>query len=151
MDPNVPLVVPEVNPEEIAHEISVQTKEFENKLSQLETLNFSSPMEDNGYDVSNYLDINPMFGTMEDMDLLLSECKKRDMYIMMDIVANHTSSEHEWFKESRKSKDNPYRDYYIWRDEPLHNMGSIFGGSAWEYDENTNQYYLHMLICKKKW
>ena len=94
---------------------------------------FSSPMEDNGYDVSNYLDINPMFGTMEDMDLLL-----------MDIVANHTSSEHEWFKESRKSKDNPYRDYYIWRDEPLHNMGSIFGGSAWEYDENTNQYYLHM-------
>ena len=105
---------------------------------------FSSPMEDNGYDVSNYLDINPMFGTMEDMDNLLAECKKRDMYIMMDIVANHTSSEHEWFKESRKSKDNPYRDYYIWRDEPLHNMGSIFGGSAWEYDETTGQYYLHM-------
>ena len=105
---------------------------------------FSSPMEDNGYDVSNYLDINPMFGTMEDMDTLLEECKKRDMYIMMDIVANHTSSEHEWFKESRKSKDNPYRDYYIWRDEPLHNMGSIFGGSAWEFDEVTNQYYLHM-------
>ena len=105
---------------------------------------FSSPMEDNGYDVSNYLDINPMFGTMQDMDTLLEECKKRDMYIMMDIVANHTSSEHEWFKESRKSKDNPYRDYYIWRDEPLHNMGSIFGGSAWEFDEVTNQYYLHM-------
>lgn len=105
---------------------------------------FSSPMEDNGYDVSDYLDINPMFGTMSDMDLLLEECKKRDMYIMMDIVANHTSSEHAWFKESRKSKDNPYRDYYIWRDEPLHNMGSIFGGSAWEYDEVTKQYYLHM-------
>ena len=105
---------------------------------------FSSPMEDNGYDVSNYLDINPMFGTMEDMDLLLSECKKRDMYIMMDVVANHTSSEHEWFKESRKSKDNPYRDFYIWRDEPLFNKGSIFGGSAWEYDETTKQYYLHM-------
>lgn len=105
---------------------------------------FSSPMEDNGYDVSNYLDINPMFGTMEDMDTLLEECKKRDMYIMMDIVANHTSSEHEWFKESRKSKDNPYRDYYIWRDEPLHNIGSVFGGSAWEYDEATGQYYFHM-------
>ena len=105
---------------------------------------FSSPMEDNGYDVSNYLDINPMFGSMEDMDTLLAECKKRDMYIMMDIVANHTSSEHEWFKESRKSKDNPFRDYYIWRDEPLHNIGSVFGGSAWEYDKTTGQYYFHL-------
>lgn len=80
---------------------------------------------------------------MEDMDILIAETKKREMYIMMDIVANHTSSEHDWFKESKKSKDNPYREYYIWRDEPLFNMHSTFGGSAWEYDENTKQYYFH--------
>ena len=104
---------------------------------------FKSPMEDNGYDVADYLDVNEMFGSMVDMDKLISECKKRDMYIMMDIVANHTSSEHEWFKESRKSKDNPYRDYYIWRDEPLFDRQSTFGGSAWEYDEVTKQYYFH--------
>lgn len=104
---------------------------------------FKSPMEDNGYDVADYLEVNDMFGTMEDMDMLINEAKKRDMYIMMDIVANHTSSEHKWFQESRKSKDNPYRDYYIWRDEPLFNRNSTFGGSAWEYDENTKQYYFH--------
>lgn len=104
---------------------------------------FKSPMEDNGYDVADYLEVNEMFGNMEDMDKLISECKKRDMYIMMDIVANHTSSEHKWFQESRKSKDNPYRDYYIWRDEPLFNRQSTFGGSAWEYDEATGQYYFH--------
>lgn len=104
---------------------------------------FSSPMEDNGYDVADYKGINPLFGTMADMDLLIAECKKREMYIMMDIVANHTSSEHYWFKESKKSKDNPYRDYYIWRDEPLMDMQSTFGGSAWEYDETTKQYYFH--------
>ena len=104
---------------------------------------FKSPMEDNGYDVADYLEVNEMFGNMEDMDKLISECKKRDMYIMMDIVANHTSSEHKWFKESRKSKDNPYRDYYIWRDEPLFDRMSTFGGSAWEYDEATGQYYFH--------
>jgi glycosidase len=105
---------------------------------------FASPMEDNGYDVADYLDINPMFGDMKDMDELLDECKKRDMYVMMDIVANHTSKDHKWFKESRSSKDNPYRDYYIWRDEKVHDMQSIFGGSAWEYDEQTKQYYLHL-------
>ena len=104
---------------------------------------FKSPMEDNGYDVADYLAVNEIFGSMEDMDLLIAECKKRDMYIMMDIVANHTSSEHEWFKESKKSKDNPYRDYYVWRDEPLFDCQSTFGGSAWEYDENTKQYYFH--------
>ena len=104
---------------------------------------YKSPMEDNGYDVADYLTINDLFGTNEDMYTLIDECNKRNMYIMMDIVANHTSREHNWFKESRKSKDNTYRDYYIWRDEPLHNMGSIFGGSAWEYDETTNQYYYH--------
>lgn len=105
---------------------------------------FASPMEDNGYDVSDYTEINPMFGNMKDMDELLSECQKRDMHIMMDIVANHTSSEHKWFMESRKSKDNAYRDYYIWRDEPMFDIQSIFGGSAWEYDETAEQYYLHL-------
>lgn len=104
---------------------------------------FKSPMEDNGYDVADYLQINDMFGTMADMDELLAECKKRNMFIMMDIVANHTSSLHNWFIESKKSKDNPYRDYYIWRDEPLFLRQSTFGGSAWEYDENTKQYYFH--------
>lgn len=104
---------------------------------------YKSPMEDNGYDVADYLTINNLFGTNEDMYELIDECKKRDMYIMMDIVANHTSSQHMWFEESRKSKDNPYRDFYIWRDEPLHDMQSVFGGSAWEYDEVTGQYYYH--------
>ena len=104
---------------------------------------YKSPMEDNGYDVADYLTINELFGSNKDMENLIDECKKRNMYIMMDIVANHTSSEHEWFKQSRSSKDNPYRDYYIWRDEPLHNMESTFGGSAWQYDETTNQYYYH--------
>lgn len=104
---------------------------------------YKSPMEDNGYDVADYLTINELFGSNKDMEDLIDQCKKRDMYIMMDIVANHTSSEHEWFKQSRSSKDNPYRDYYIWRDEPLHNMESTFGGSAWQYDETTNQYYYH--------
>ena len=104
---------------------------------------FASPMEDNGYDVSSYYEINKLFGSMEDMDNLIDECKKRNMYIMMDIVANHTSSEHPWFKESKKSKDNQYRDYYIWKDEPLFDRQSTFGGSAWEFDPSTNQYYFH--------
>ena len=107
------------------------------------TPHYKSPMEDNGYDVADYYHVNDIFGKDEDMDLLLEECKKRDMYIMMDIVANHTSNQHPWFIESQKSKDNPYRDYYVWRDEPLFNYGSVFGGSAWKYDKQTNQYYLH--------
>ena len=107
------------------------------------TPHYKSPMEDNGYDVADYYHVNELFGSDEDMDLLLEECKKRDMYIMMDIVANHTSNQHPWFIESQKSKDNPYRDYYVWRDEPLFNYGSVFGGSAWKYDEKTKQYYLH--------
>ena len=90
-------------------------------------------MEDNGYDVSDYKQINELFGTMEDMDCLIEETKKEICYIMMDIVANHTSSQHFWFQESKKSKSNPYRDYYIWRDEPLFDMQSCFSGSAWEY------------------
>ena len=104
---------------------------------------FASPMADNGYDCASYRDVNPMFGTNEDIDTLLAELKKRGMYLMIDVVANHTSDKHPWFIESRKSKDNPYRDYYVWRDEPLYDFKSCFGGSAWQYDETTKQYYLH--------
>lgn len=105
---------------------------------------FTSPMVDNGYDIADYCDINPLFGTMEDMDLLINEAKKRDIYIMMDMVANHCSSEHRWFKEAIKSKDNPYHDYFIFRDKPMHpEHKSCFGGEAWEYVESLNQYYFH--------
>lgn len=109
---------------------------------------YKSPNDDNGYDISDYTDIMDEFGTMQDMDQLLEEAKKRDIKIIMDMVFNHSSDEHKWFIESRKSKDNPYRDYYIWRDpvdgkEP-NELGSVFSGSAWQYDETTGQYYLHM-------
>ena len=104
---------------------------------------YKSPMKDNGYDVADYLNINEMFGSNEDMDKLIDECKKKDMYIMMDIVANHTSDKHRWFIEASSSKDNKYRDYYIWKDSPLYDLQSTFGGSAWEYDKKTNQYYFH--------
>lgn len=103
---------------------------------------YKSPMKDNGYDISDYQDIDPSFGTMEDMDLLLKEAKNMGIRIVMDLVINHTSDQHKWFIESKKGKDNPYRDYYIWRNEPT-DMTSCFGGSAWEYDETTNQYYFH--------
>lgn len=110
---------------------------------------YQSPMDDNGYDISDYQAIAPEFGTMDDMDQLFAEAKARDIRIVMDLVVNHTSDEHHWFKEARKSRDNPYRDFYIWRDEPPkkgdHNyLESVFGGSAWEYDEQTGQYFLHI-------
>lgn len=105
---------------------------------------FKSPMIDNGYDIADYCDINPLFGTMEDMDRLIKEAKKREIYIMMDMVANHCSSEHHWFKEAIKSKDNPYHDYFIFRDKPVHpEHRSCFGGEAWEYVPSLNQYYFH--------
>lgn len=104
---------------------------------------FKSPMVDNGYDVSDYTAVNEMFGTMDDIDELIFELKKRGMELMIDIVANHTSDKHRWFQESRKSKDNPYSDYYIWRDEPVNDHPSCFGGSAWEYDAERKQYYFH--------
>ncbi|WP_028402330.1 alpha,alpha-phosphotrehalase [Ectobacillus panaciterrae] len=104
---------------------------------------YTSPQNDNGYDVSDYYAIDESYGTMEEFEQLLSEAKKRDIGIMMDIVVNHSSTEHKWFQEARKSKDNPYRDFYIWRDEPT-NWQSKFGGNAWEYDEATEQYYLHL-------
>lgn len=104
---------------------------------------YKSPNDDNGYDISDYCDIMDEFGTMEDWKRMISEIHKRGMKLVMDLVANHTSSEHRWFKEARKSKDNPYRDYYYWADKPRNNWKSTFGGSAWEYDETTEQYYLH--------
>ncbi|GAA4063624.1 alpha-glucosidase [Amphibacillus indicireducens] len=114
---------------------------------------YESPNDDNGYDISDYKAILDDFGTMEDFDLLLAETHKRGMKLIMDLVINHTSDEHEWFIESRSSKDNPYRDYYIWRPakdgkEP-NNWESIFNGSAWEYDEKTDEYYLHVFSKKQ--
>ncbi|WP_286231987.1 alpha,alpha-phosphotrehalase [Neobacillus mesonae] len=109
---------------------------------------YQSPQRDNGYDISDYYQIHAEYGTMADFEELLSEAHKRGLKIMMDIVINHTSTEHEWFKQARSSKDNPFRDFYIWRDgkngEPPTNWKSKFGGSAWEYDETTDQYYLHL-------
>ena len=104
---------------------------------------FKSPNEDNGYDVSDYRDIMDEFGTMEDAKELISQMHSRDMKLIMDLVPNHTSAEHVWFQESRKSKDNPYSDYYYWFDSPPNDWPSMFGGSAWQYDEGRGQYYLH--------
>ncbi|WP_043614937.1 alpha,alpha-phosphotrehalase [Chromobacterium violaceum] len=104
---------------------------------------YRSPQRDNGYDVSDYYSIDPAYGEMEDFELLLAEAKRRGMGVMLDIVVNHTSTEHAWFQEARKGRDNPYRDFYIWRDAP-NNWQSKFGGSAWEWDEASDQYYLHL-------
>ena len=114
---------------------------------------YQSPNDDNGYDISDYRAIMQEFGTMEDFDRMLSEMHKRGIRLVMDLVVNHTSDEHKWFVESRKSKDNPYRDYYIWRDakegkEP-NNWGSCFSGSAWKYDPQTEMYYLHLFSKKQ--
>ncbi|PFE96975.1 glucohydrolase [Bacillus thuringiensis] len=114
---------------------------------------YESPNDDNGYDISDYCKIMNEFGTMEDWDELLHEMHERNMKLMMDLVVNHTSDEHNWFIESRKSKDNKYRDYYIWRPgkegkEP-NNWGAAFSGSAWKYDEMTDEYYLHLFSKKQ--
>ncbi len=110
---------------------------------------YQSPMDDNGYDISDYQAIAEEFGTMEEMKRLMDEAKERDIKIVMDLVVNHTSDEHRWFEQARSSKDNPYRDYYIWRDaqpdgSAPDDQGSIFGGSAWQWDELTQQYYFHL-------
>ncbi len=110
---------------------------------------YKSPNEDNGYDIADYRDIMDEFGTLDDIKRLISEMHKRDMKLIMDLVPNHTSSEHEWFKQSRKSKDNPYSDYYYWFDQPQNDWQSAFGGSAWEYDEQRGQYYLHSYAIKQ--
>lgn len=110
---------------------------------------YQSPNDDNGYDISDYRAIMDEFGTMEDFDRLLKEVHHKGMKLILDLVVNHTSDEHPWFIESKSSKDNPKREWYIWKDpkedgsEP-NNWESIFNGSAWEYDELTNQYYFHL-------
>lgn len=114
---------------------------------------YDSPNDDNGYDIRDYQTIMQEFGTMQDFEQLIEEAKQRDIRIVMDLVVNHTSDEHAWFVESRSSKDSNYRDYYIWRDgkgaQPPNNWGSIFSGPAWEKDELTDSYYLHLFSKKQ--
>jgi len=133
------------------------------KLDYLKTLgidtiwlspHFDSPNADNGYDIRDYRKVMAEFGTMADFDRMLAEMKRRGIRLVIDLVVNHTSDEHRWFVESRRSRDNPYRDYYIWRDGkadggPPNNYPSFFGGSAWERDETTGQYYLHYFATKQ--
>ena len=122
---------------------------------------YETPNDDNGYDISNYEAINPEFGTMDDFDRLLKGIHDRKMKVLMDLVSNHTSDEHSWFLESKTSRDNPKRDYYIWKDPKVdndndgshqkepNNWTSFFGGKAWEWDETTQQYYLHLFTRKQ--
>jgi len=114
---------------------------------------YRSPHADNGYDISDYRDIDPLFGTLAEFDVLLARVHELGMKLVMDLVVNHTSDEHPWFVESRSSRDDPKRDWYVWRDgrdgaEP-NNWGSLFGGSAWEWDQHTGQYYLHLFDRKQ--
>ncbi len=114
---------------------------------------YRSPQTDNGYDISDYRDIDPLFGTLAEFDSLVAKVHERGMKLVMDLVVNHTSDEHPWFVESRSSRDDPKRNWYIWRDardgaEP-NNWGSLFGGSAWEWDQRTDQYYLHLFDRKQ--
>lgn len=114
---------------------------------------YPSPNDDNGYDISDYYGVMKEFGNMADVELLLKEAEKREIKIIIDLVVNHSSDEHNWFVESRKSKDNPYRDYYIWHPPvngvPPNDWVSFFNGSAWELDENTGEYYLHLFTKKQ--
>ena len=119
---------------------------------------YASPNDDMGYDISDYQAIMEDFGTMEDFDRMLETAHGLGIKIVMDLVANHTSDEHRWFEESRSSRDNPYRDFYYWRDGkvgpngeklPPNNWGSVFSGPAWEYDEATDQWYLHLFSRKQ--
>ncbi|ETY75607.1 glycoside hydrolase family 13 protein [Lactiplantibacillus fabifermentans] len=114
---------------------------------------YRSPGVDNGYDISDYYDINPEFGTMADFETLLANAHQRGLKIMMDIVVNHSSNQNKWFTESAKSKDNPYSDYYIWRDpvdgHAPNNWGGFFGGSVWEYVESRQQYYMHSFAVEQ--
>lgn len=112
-----------------------------------------SPQDDNGYDISDYQDIDPMFGSLEDMEELIAEAKKRNIRIIMDLVLNHSSDEHRWFREARKDKNNPFHDYYVWRDgeEGVYpnDMKSLFGGPAWEWVPELKQYYFHQFSVKQ--
>ncbi|MBQ7841545.1 MAG: alpha-glucosidase [Lachnospiraceae bacterium] len=112
-----------------------------------------SPQDDNGYDISDYRDIDPMFGTLSDMEELIAEAKKRNIRILLDLVLNHSSDEHFWFKEAKKSRENPYHDYYVWRDgkegELPNDMKACFGGSCWEWVPELSQYYFHQFSVKQ--
>ncbi len=132
------------------------------RLSYLETLGidaiwlspvYCSPQDDNGYDISDYQNVDPIFGTLEDLDELIQEAKKRGIRIIMDLVLNHSSDEHRWFREAKKSRDNPYHDYYIWRDgdgvTPPNDLTASFGGSAWEWVPELGQYYFHQYSRKQ--
>ena len=114
---------------------------------------FDSPNADNGYDVRDYRRIHPDFGTMDDFEHFMAEAKKHNIRVILDMVFNHSSDEHDWFKQSRSSRDNPYRDFYFWRDPvnggPPNNWPSFFGGSGWQFDQATGQYYLHHYAIKQ--
>jgi len=115
---------------------------------------FPSPMADFGYDVSDYCDVHPDFGNLKIMERLIAECHRRDIRILLDFVPNHTSSQHPWFLQSRSARDNPYRDWYIWRDPapdggPPNNWISNFGGPAWTFDEASGQYYYHAFLSEQ--
>ena len=114
---------------------------------------YKSPQDDNGYDIADYQDIEPMFGCLDDMEALIEEAKKYNIRIIMDLVLNHSSDEHRWFQEAKKSKDNPYHDYYVWRDGkegvPPNDMKGVFGGSAWEWVPELEQYYFHQFSVKQ--
>src|SRR5690606_36430840 len=103
---------------------------------------YQSPRIDNGYDISDYYSVDPIFGSDEDFERFIEEAHKRNIRVIADLVINHTSTEHQWFKESASSRDSAKRDWYIWRDTP-NNWESFFGGSAWEYEQLTGQYYYH--------
>jgi alpha-glucosidase len=104
---------------------------------------YPSPDKDFGYDISNYMEVDPRFGSLADFDHLLEEAHQRGIHLILDLVLNHTSDQHTWFQESRSSRDNPKRDWYIWSDRP-NNWQANFGGPAWEYDALSDQYYLHL-------
>ena len=114
---------------------------------------FRSPQDDNGYDISDYQDIDPMFGTLSDMDELIAQAKKRKIRIIMDLVLSHSSDEHPWFREAKKSRQNPWHDFYIWRDgrpdNPPNDLESAFGGSAWEWVPEAEQFYFHRFSKKQ--
>ncbi|MBU5333202.1 MAG: alpha,alpha-phosphotrehalase [Anaerocolumna aminovalerica] len=105
---------------------------------------YESPMDDNGYDISDYYKINPLFGTMEQFEEMLDKLHSRGIKLIMDLVVNHTSDEHQWFKEARKDKNSKYHDFYIWKDKPITDQQSFFSGSVWEYNEETEEYYYHL-------
>lgn len=114
---------------------------------------YKSPQDDNGYDIADYQDIEPMFGCLDDMEAVIEEAKKYNIRIIMDLVLNHSSDEHRWFKEAKKSKDNPYHDYYVWRDGkegiPPTDLKGVFGGSAWEWVPELEQYYFHQFSVRQ--